>query len=132
MGQSMETEVHMLIKDGTVYTWTGEEATGLKTTASQAFDINALNFENISEEWKAKLQFKEEGEEKIDGKNCKVYSMDYEGSSAKVWVWQNMQIKSKVDIMGLSIFEKLVESNLDVEVDSAYFKVPDLEWVSND
>ena len=54
-----------------------------------------------------KLNYKDEGTETVNGKECKVASFSSEQMKGKVWMWKQVPVK-----MEMSIVDKVVTSTL--------------------
>jgi hypothetical protein len=128
MGQSMETVNHSLIKDGYVYAWSDDAVNGSKYKVNERFDPSMANYSQLSDEMKAKYNLAEEADESFMDKNCKVYTMDFQGVSGKVWVWENLPLKIQASAMGMIMTEKVVNMQEDVAIPSGTFDLPALEW----
>lgn len=128
MGQSMNTETHTIITDGYVYSWTPGESTGTKIKLEEGFNPKNMNYDELSDEMKEQMNLVEEGKEKFMDKNCDVYSMDMEGVSGKVWVWENLPLKIQASAMGMIMTEKATNIDENADIPSGTFDLPDLNW----
>ncbi len=128
MGQSMETVNHSLIKDGYVYAWSDDAASGSKYKVDERFDPSMANYDRLTDEMKAKYNLIEEAGESFMEKDCKVYSMEFQGVSGKVWVWENLPLKIQASAMGMIMTEKVVDMQEDADIPAGTFELPQIEW----
>lgn len=124
MGKEMTTK--SLIKDGYAYTWTEPVSMAMKAKIDESKpDDKNIDYKHLSEEMKKKLNMKEEADETVDGKNCKVYSFSFqEGMTGKYFVWKGMPIQSEMNMSGKKIVTKFVSYEADASVPSSTFEVP--------
>ncbi len=127
MGQNIDKETHLITQDGFSYTWSPGETSGMKVAVDDTFDPAAADFSRLTEEAMAKYGLTKEGDETIDGRKCDVWAMDNQGVQGKVWIWNNIPVKTSANMMGFSIIEKLVSLD-EGDVDQAHFVLPDLTW----
>lgn len=107
-GRSMNTSTNSLMVDGYVYTWQEGAKTGNKLKLDDSkFDPRNGDFSKLSEEMKKKMNFKDEGTETVNGKECKVSSYTTEQMKGKVWMWKQIPVK-----MEMSVVDKVITSTL--------------------
>lgn len=128
MGQSISQEMHVLTKDGFTYSWSIGDTTGMKVKVDSIFDPSKMDYANLSDEIRTQMNMKEEGTEKINDKECTIYSMDYEGVKGKVWVWNNIPMKTQATMMGFNVIENLISLEENVKVDASHFELPKITW----
>jgi len=82
--------------------------------------------EAMSEEMRKKLNFKEEGNETIDGKDCKVFSfsMEKEGMKGKSWVWKGLPLQSEMEMQGKKILTKFKQYETNISIPASTFDLP--------
>jgi hypothetical protein len=128
MGQSISQEMHVLTKDGFTYSWSVGDSSGMKVKVDSIFDPSKMDYEHLSEEVRTQMNLKEEGTEEVNGKKCTIFSMDYEGIKGKVWVWNNIPMKTQATMMGFNVIENLVSLEENVDVPASHFVLPDIIW----
>ena len=107
-GKSMNTSANSLMIDGYVYSWQTGAKKGNKFKLDESrFDPSNTDFSKLSEEMRKKLNYKDEGTETVNGKECKVASFSSEQMKGKVWMWKQVPVK-----MEMSIVDKVVTSTL--------------------
>lgn len=97
MGQKMTT--YTLSKDGYVYTWSANSNEGMKMKPSES---EKINYRDIPDSIRTKLNIKETGTEELLGKTAKIFSMsDTEsGMQGTTSVWEGIPLKSVMEIQG--------------------------------
>jgi hypothetical protein len=122
----MKSNSRSFKKEGYAYNINMEAKTGtkMKIVADQ-FDPTDMQFDKMTEEVKTKYNFKEEGSDKFLGKDCKVYTMDYQGSKGKFWVWDNIALKYEMSQSGMKIEMKAIEISENPRFPAAIFDVPE-------
>lgn len=121
----IKSDTRSFKKDGYAYNIDMEKKTGTKIKIETGqFDPTDMQFDNMSAEMKTKYGFKEEGSEKFLDKDCKVYSMDYQGSKGKFWVWNNIPLKYEMSQGGMKIEMKAVEISENPSFPESIFDVP--------
>jgi hypothetical protein len=100
-GHSMNHSSKSLYKDDYIYSWSNmtKSGTKMKLDPSKLDPNKDLDFAKLTEEMKAKIHLKEEGTEMIGGKECKIFSYEAESMKGKMWLWQQIPLKSEL-IMG--------------------------------
>lgn len=100
--------------------------TGIKQ--SMPGDFSGRNMAGM-EEWKGigsgeemmdAMGFEKTGEEMILGKKCEIW----EGMGTKTWTWNNISLKSIVNIMGEMTIEA-TEIDLNTSIPASKFKIPE-------
>lgn len=123
MGKEMHTK--SLIKDGYAYTWTEPATMAMKVKIDNKSDEKNINYKDLSEELKKKMNMKEEGNETIDGKDCKVFSFSMEeGMKGKSWVWKGLPVQSEIEMQGKKILTKFKEYQTNVSIPASTFDLP--------
>lgn len=124
----MGKEIHStsLIKDGYVYSWSKDMPNmAMKIKLDDNLDDKTIDYKNMSEEMKKKLNLKEEGNETIDGKDCKVFSFSVkEGMKGKSWVWKGLPVQSEMEMQSKKILTKFKEYQTNVSIPSSTFDLP--------
>jgi len=114
-------------KDGFAYTVDMTNKTGTKIKITDSPDeVNPadINFENLSDEMKTKYQLKTIGSETVSGKNCTIYSMKYNGSEGKFWVWKNIPMKYEFAQQGVKVVVKAIEVSESPSFPAGIFEIP--------
>jgi hypothetical protein len=123
LGSTTKTNQIVIQKDTIIYSIDMIKKTGVK----QTFHIDPKDlekWEKTAEELYGDLGFKKIGEEVVIGKKCDIW----EGMSTKVWIWQNLSLKSEINIFGKTLIEaKKVE--VGGSIDKSKFEIPDgITW----
>ncbi len=115
-----------MTKDGFAYTWTNPASMSMKIKLDEKdVDEKNINYKNLSEELKKKLNMKEEGNETIDGKDCKVFSFSMkEGMSGKSYIWKGLPIQTEMMMAGKKIVTKFLSYDTNVSIPSSTFELP--------
>ena len=129
-GKSMNTSSNSVMTDGYVYTWQTGSKSGSKFKLDESkFDPNNLDFSRMSEELRKKMNFKEEGTETVDGRECKVASFNAEQMSGKVWMWKQIPVKMEMSVVGKTITSTLKKLEENPSISAGTFDVPaDIEF----
>lgn len=129
-GKSMNTSTNSLMIDGYVYSWQTGAKTGTKFKLDESrFDPNNLDFSKMTEEMRKKMNFKEEGTESVNGKECKVASFSTEQMQGKVWMWKQIPMKMEMSIVGKTVTSTLKNLEENPGLASGTFDVPaDIEF----
>lgn len=127
-GKSMNTSANSLMVDGYAYSWQSGAKTGNKFKLDQSkFDPN--NLANMTEEMKKKLNYKDEGTETIDGRECKVASFSMEQMKGKMWMWKQVPVKMEMTMMGKVVNSTLKSLEENPSIPAGTFDVPaDIEF----
>ncbi len=124
----MEMKNRTLVKDGYTYSLEMDKKKGEKfknTKTKEGFDPNNINYENLSEEIKKKFNIKEIGEEKILGKNTKIFSVDDKGSIGKVWIWKNIPLKTEMEQNSMKVVMTAISINENPTFPDGIFDIPE-------
>lgn len=103
------------------------------------FDVNnvkeghksegTVNFLNLTPEVIKKHKIKEKGEEVIEGRPCKIYTVNTEqmgmSVSSTVWVWKGFTVKTVVDGGMFTIETKLDTFDENGKIPDGIFTIPD-------
>ncbi len=103
------------------------------------FDVNnvkeghksegTVNFLNLTPEVIKKHKIKEKGEEVINGRPCKIYTVNTEqmgmSVSSTVWVWKGFTVKTVVDGGMFTIETKLDTFDENGKIPDGIFTIPD-------
>lgn len=65
------------------------------------------------------LGFEQTGEGNVLGKKCEIW----EGLGSKIWIWQNLSLKSEVNMMGKWVIEA-TKVDLKTRINPSKFKIP--------
>ncbi|HRH56103.1 MAG TPA: hypothetical protein PLS10_00540 [Chitinophagales bacterium] len=124
-GKSMNTSTNSLMIDGFVYSWQTGAKTGTKFKLDESrFDPNNLDFSKMTEEMRKKMNFKDEGTESVNGKECKVASFSTEQMQGKVWMWKQIPIKMEMSIVGKTVTSTLKNLEENPSLAANIFEVP--------
>lgn len=124
-GKSMNTSVNSLMVDGYVYSWQAGAKSGNKFKVDDSkFDPGNTDFSRLSDEMKKKLNFKDEGTETIDGRECKVGSFSAEQMQGKIWMWKQIPIKMEMNVVGKTVTSKLKTLDENPSFPAGTFDVP--------
>lgn len=129
-GKSMNTSTNSLMIDGFVYSWQTGAKSGTKFKLDESrFDPNNLDFSKMTEEMRKKMNFKDEGTESVNGKECKVASFSTEQMQGKVWMWKQVPMKMEMSIVGKTVTSTLKHLEEDPSLAAGIFDVPaDIEF----
>lgn len=130
-GHTMNNSTKSLMKDGYVYSWVAGTKTGtkFKLDLSKADPKKDMDFSNLTEEWKAKYHYKDEGTETIDGKECKVGSYEVESFRGKIWMWKQIPVRMELTMSGKSITTNVKNIQENPSIPAGTFDVPsDVEF----
>lgn len=129
-GKNMNTSANSLIADGYVYSWQTGAKTGSKFKLDESkFDPNNMDFSRMSEEMRKKLNYKDEGTETVNGKECKVASFSAEQMTGKVWMWKQIPIKMEMSVVGKTVTATLKSLDENPSFADGTFAVPaDIEF----
>ncbi len=124
----MGKEIHStsIIKDGFVYTWSIDMPNmAMKIKLDDNLDDKTIDYKNMTDEMRKKLNLKEEGNETVDGKDCKVFSFSAkEGMKGKSWVWKGLPVQSEMEMQGKKILTKFKEYQTNVSIPTSTFDLP--------
>ncbi|MEN9447652.1 MAG: hypothetical protein RJA25_942 [Bacteroidota bacterium] len=124
-GKAMNSASNNLLLDGYVYNWQTDQKTGMKFKLDETkMDLKNTDFSRLSEEMKKKLNFKMEGKEDINGKECTVASFSSEQMQGKVWVWKQIPMKTELNVVGKTITSKLISLDENPSIPSGTFEIP--------
>lgn len=126
MGKKINTLSKSLVKDGYIYNWS-EPSMGAATKMklnSETFDEKNLDFNSLTDEMKKRFQIKEEGNESIDGKTCKVYSFVTEGMKGKTWIWKGLPLQSEMSVAGQTVKSKFLKFEENPSIPASTFEIP--------
>jgi hypothetical protein len=73
----------------------------------------------ISETMINSMGFKQTGSEIVAGCECEKYV----GESGKLWIWNDIILKSEMEIMGIKITTQATEVVIGVEIDASEFEI---------
>jgi hypothetical protein len=127
------TEKTLNIKlDSVVYSIDLKEKTGTRTVMpwdpSTMTEAEWKEWEEWGKNTMQDMGFKKTGEEKILGHNCDIW----EGLGSKIWMWENMALKTEVNMMGQWLIEA-TKIDFNTRISQDKFKVPkDIKIVSYD
>ncbi len=62
------------------------------------------------------------GEEDFMGRKCEIWELESMGT--KIWVWENIPLKTETELMGISIIRKAIEIKENVDIPSSKFELP--------
>ncbi len=125
-GHAMNNNTKSLMKDGYVYSWVPGAKTGtkIKLDISKVDPKRDMDFSNLTDEWKAKYHYKDEGTETIDGKECKVGSYEVESFKGKVWMWKQIPVRMELTMSGKSITTNVKNIQENPSIPAGTFDVP--------
>ncbi len=130
-GMTTTENILTITLDSIIYNINLEEKTG--TRVVMPFDPKNMDEEEWKEweEWGKQMMddmgFEKTGEGEILGKKCDIW----EGMGSKTWIWQNLPLKTEVNLMGKWLTEA-TKIDLNTKVSSAKFKVPDGIKITNE
>ena len=129
-GKSMNNTSNSLMVDGFVYSWAEGTKTGSKIKLDESrFDASNMDFSKMTEEMKKKMNFKEEGNETVNGKDCKVASFSNEQMQGKVWMWKQIPVKMEMSVVGKTVTSTLKKLEENPSLPVGTFDVPaDVEF----
>ena len=127
-GKSMNTSSTSLMADGYVYSWQTGAKTGTKFKLDKS-KFDPSNMADITDEMKKKLNYKDEGTETVNGKECKVASYTTEQMKGKMWMWKQVPVKMEMSMMGKVMTSNLKNLEENPSLPSGTFDVPaDVEF----
>ncbi len=116
-----------LLKDGYVYTWT-IPSTGMAMKMkieNDKFNEKNIDYRNLTDEIRKKYNIKEEADETIDGKTCKVFSFSPgNGMVGKSYNWKGIPIQSEVTVKGGKIVSKFKSLDENPNLPASIFDLP--------
>lgn len=121
-----DIEMATIVKDGKAWmvNYTMKQVQEIPAAAQEDIDFN-----NLTEEVKAKYNVQEAGTEKILGRNCikYTYQADIQGHTAKgtAWVYQGFPLKSVVSVAGMEIKTEVTDFVENILVMPQTFDVPE-------
>ena len=119
-----ELDMATILKDGK--TWMVNYTN--KEVQERPVAQDDINFNELTDEAKAKYNIKDLGKEKILGKECTKYSYEVtvQGQKAKgtAWVYKGFPLKSVVSVSGMEITTETVEFLENVSVMPQTFDIP--------
>jgi hypothetical protein len=102
------------------------------------FDVNgkegrksegSVNFLNLTPELIKKHKIKEKGEEVLDGRTCKIYTVNTEqmgmSVSSQVWVWKGFTVKTVIDGGMFTMETKMDTFDENGKIPEGIFDIPD-------
>lgn len=124
-GNAKLSSVNSILTDGYVYTWQSGTKTGSKIKIDESkFDPKNTDFAQLSEEMKAKLNYKDEGTETLNGKECRVGSFNAEQMKGKIWMWKQIPVQMQMDMMGNTLTSKLKNLEENPSFPAGTFDIP--------
>ncbi|HMV15198.1 MAG: hypothetical protein IT275_04855 [Chitinophagales bacterium] len=129
-GRSMNTTTNSLRLDGYVYSWQTGNKSGMKFKIDESkFDPNNLDFSSMNEKLRKELNYKDEGTETVDGKECRVSSFNSEQMKGKIWMWKQVPIKMEMSVVGKSVTTTLKRLDENPSFSAETFALPsDVEF----
>lgn len=92
--------------------------TAIKSTVS---DLNLKNKHNlINPELLIEMGYTKTSDEKVSGIVCEKYS----GENGNMWVWNNIILKSEIEIMGIIIYSEAIEIITGIDIPKTKFQIP--------
>ena len=123
LGMTSSENTLEIRKDSILYMIDLEEKTGIRTVIpfdpSEMTEEQMKELEDTGKKMLSDLGFEKIGEEKILGRNCDIW----EGLGTKIWIWENLSLKTEVNMMGQWTTEA-VKIDLNSRIDPGKFKVP--------
>jgi outer membrane lipoprotein-sorting protein len=123
MGQKMK---NITVSDtANTWSWDPETKLGSKVAIDKKSPDN-LNFNQISDEIRKEYNIKEEGEEEVSGKTCRVYSLEYKaaGLTGKYYVWKGIALRMETTMKGISMKMKAVKIEENPTIPAEQFALP--------
>jgi hypothetical protein len=123
MGKSMKNIT--LTDTAYVYSWDPESQKGNRIPVNTESPDN-IDFTKLTEKVRTMYNIRDEGSEKVLGRNCKVYSIDFKkaGVSGKYYVWNGIALKTDVLAMGNNVKMTAIKIEENVAVPAEKFRVP--------
>lgn len=90
------------------------------TISSLSNNLNKSKQNLISQDMIKTMGFIKTGSEKIVGVNCD----KYEGETGYLWVWNNIVLKSEMEIMGTKIITEAIEIRTNIKILKSKYKIP--------
>ena len=118
-----------MMKDGYSYNANVMTGQGIKTKLPSAADnYQMVNYLNLTNEVKSQYKIEEKGNERILGRDCKVYQMTVpvQGQivEATVSVWQGIPLKLSMSILGINIVQEATEIQEGATIPREKFELP--------
>jgi|LGOV01.1.fsa_nt_gb hypothetical protein len=123
-GMSSEDNNGVILIGSRVYTidYKSNSATESKNPVYDTYaNSEDANYDELGKQAMASLGFSNTGNtEMILGKKCEIW----EGSLGEIWIWKGLALKSKTNVLGISITEIATKINLTSSVDASHFELP--------
>ena len=108
LGQTVT--IFSIMKDGYIYQTDDMGSNqGSKINMADIYNVESINFFDLTDEVKKKYQIKEKDNERFLGKDCKRYDLAYtlldsqKNVKESVWVWQGLILKIDIEIDGIEV-----------------------------
>jgi hypothetical protein len=102
-----------------------------RTLASLVEDSEDGNLVMIGKELFSSMGGKLSGEEEFMGRKCEIWELESMGT--KIWVWENIPLKTETELMGISIRREAVEIEENADIPPSKFELPkDVEFIEID
>ncbi len=124
MGQTMETNTKMIMKDGYMYTWNTADKTGSKMKLDMMQNGENFDFKKMTQEMMDKMKIKKTGSANVKGKNCDVYEMNDESMTGKYYIWDNITMKSETSMSGMSVTTEVTDIKENASIPASIFEIP--------
>jgi hypothetical protein len=119
-----KTVIQTLQKDNFYYTFTPGKNTGTKFSMNGQDAVDEAGMHKMSEADVLKGGGKKVGTEKILGKECNIYQLTENGVETKVWIWNNMFLKTVASQNGMAMKLEAVEIKETANFPSGTFEIP--------
>ena len=127
--QGQTFNVITMIKDGYIYSANINLKQGAKINLADMDDYSQVNFLDLTDEVKKKYQIQANGVEQVLGKPCNRYEMSFtaqgQNVTATIWVWQGIELKSKVNAAGTTTESEATEIQEGAAIANEKFELPE-------
>jgi len=124
MGIKQVTDTKVIMDGKWIYTLDNNsgDANKMENPLYSMFPDGA-DLEKVGEEMMLNMGGKKIGTETLLGKKCDIWEI--KKLMSKVWVWKSIPIKSEVNMMGMNIIQIATSVEVDIDVPSNVFKIPE-------
>ncbi|MFN8257667.1 MAG: DUF4412 domain-containing protein [Bacteroidales bacterium] len=119
-----KTAIVTLQKDNYYYTYTPAKKSGTKIKMEEGQITDESGARKMTETDIINLGGKKTGSEMVLGKECNIYSLTDNGTETKVWVWNNMFLKSIASFNGMEMKMEVLEIRETKDFPAGIFDVP--------
>ncbi|MEZ5025535.1 MAG: hypothetical protein R2739_03060 [Chitinophagales bacterium] len=124
-GKSIDNTSNSLRLGDDIYSWSSAAKGGMRFKIDKdKFDPNSTDLTSLTEDMKKRINYKEEGTETIQGKECKVASFSSDNMSGKIWTWKGVPMQMQMTVMGKTVTTKVISIQENPSFPASTFDVP--------